>query len=77
MWLIEFAALGWGRFAAALKGGVFLQYSGVGLPYFVRGSPTFVLLVKPFVVPMSISDHSMNGQILDKISVFEQRCMRL
>ncbi len=40
----------------------------------------FVLWVKPFVVPMSISDHSMNGhsmngQILDKISVFEQRCI--
>ncbi len=68
MWLIELltiAALGWGCFAAALKGGVFLQCSGVGLPYFVRGAPTsFVLWVKPFIVPM------LNGQIL---SVFEQR----
>ncbi len=47
---------------------MFLQCSGVGLPYFVRGDPTFVLWVKPFVVPM------LNGQIL---SVFEQRCMHL
>ncbi len=75
MWLIELltiAALGWGWgcFAAALKGAEysFLQCSGVGLPYFVRGAPTsFVLWVKPFVrANVEWSD------ILDKISVFEE-----
>ncbi len=80
-WLIELltiTALGWGGagrgcFAAALKGAeCFCSVQGWGcLTSFEEPQRRSFCGSSHLSVPM------LNGQILDKISVFEQRCMRL
>ncbi len=74
MWLIELLTIRGGAALICSRAECFLQCSGVGLPYFVPGAQR---LRRSFCGSSHSSVPMLNGQILDKISVFEQRCMCL